>query len=500
MPRLTIESGPAKGRSFELTGEPQSIGREGQIQILDTAASRKHAEVFAVGENYFVRDLDSRNGTFVNDAKITGRTRLQIGDRVRIGSSLLVFGQRPDADQGVQFVQDQAPNRTVEIRLGQKAELVADATGPPKTSQTMTRLFTLYEVARVLGRENTLQGVAEKVLDAAMTAVQPTYCYIFIRDGNTGNLSPKAWRDPHRLKRREISRSIVTRAMKHRHSIMTADAAADERFDMSESVVLGGIRSVICAPLIARDHINGVMYLGRDGDPGSFNDADLELATAVAFQAGIALENVAIHEERLTETAALIKTLVGGMDLRTPAQRGHSERVAAYAASVAERLGLSEQESQDATLAALLHDIGKCPIDENVRLAVSSAIGVNVPEEYCHAHLGVKMIEGIPGLSTVIPGIEYHHERLDGFGGPAGLSGEEIPLIARIVAVANRFDHFASDPVNAAGQTLPLKEALEALEQPGEGLDDAITHALVEAHKTGDGVPLPRLVLQDFLG
>jgi hypothetical protein len=498
MPRLTIESGPAEGRSFELTRDRQSIGREGEIQVLDTAASRQHAEVFTVGDDYFVRDLDSRNGTFVNGVKIDERAPLHAGDRIRIGSSLLVFGERSDAGQGVRFVQDKAPNQTVEIRLGQTAELVGErgAAG----SETMERLFTLYEVARLLGRENTLQGVAEKVLDAAMTAVRPTYCYIFIRDENTGNLSPKAWRDPHRLKRREISRSIVTRAMKHRHSIMTADAASDERFDMSDSVVLGGIRSVICAPLIARDRINGVMYLGRDGDPGPFNDADLELATAVAFQAGIALENVVTHEERRTETAALVKTLVGGMDLRMPERRGHGERVSAYAAAIAERLGLSDQESQDAALAALLHDIGKCPIDENVRLAVSSALGVNVPEEYCHAYLGVKMVEGLPGLASVTPGIEYHHERLDGFGGPAGLSGEEIPLIARIVSVANRFDHFASDPVGASGQPLPLKEALEALEQPGEGLDDTITHALVEAHKTGDGVQLPRLVLQDFLG
>jgi HD-GYP domain-containing protein (c-di-GMP phosphodiesterase class II)/pSer/pThr/pTyr-binding forkhead associated (FHA) protein len=498
MPVLTIETGPAKGRTFELAGKTQSIGRSGDIQILDTAASRKHAEIFKLGEMRFIRDLDSRNGTYVNEVRISKETPLRVGDRIRIGSSLLVFGKEPDEGERVEFVQDSGiAESTVEIKLGEQAARVVSGNEPAKTESTMGRLFTMYEVARTLGRETSLQGVVDKVLDFAMNAVQPTYCYIFIRDESTGNLSPKAWRDPQRLQRREISRSIVMRAMRMRHSIMTADAATDERFDQSESVVIGEIRSVICAPLVARDRINGVMYMGRDSAAEPFDDADLELATAIAFQSGIALENLAIHDERQTELMALVKMSAGAMDLRTPELRGHNERTAAYAAAVADKLGLSKEESDDVMLAALLHDVGKAPIDENIRLAVGAALGQSVQEEFCHAFLGARMLEELPGLARIIPGVKYHHERLDGFGGHEGLSGEAIPLIARIVAVANRFDHFASDPVRD-GQPMPLNEALEAVEQPGEGLDDAITHALVEAQRTGGGIQLPKLVLQEF--
>ncbi|MFW6158637.1 MAG: HD domain-containing phosphohydrolase [Planctomycetota bacterium] len=494
MPVLTIKTGPAEGRSFELTGEPQTIGRKGDVQVLDTAVSRKHAEVFELGGVFLIRDLDSRNGTFVNDQRITEETALHPGDRIRLGAAVLEYQAESAADQAVEFVRDQETASTVEIKLGDQA---AQVVGEGREASTAGRLLAIYEVARVVGRENTVQGVAEKVLDQAMAAVGPTYCYIFIRNEVSGNLEPKAWRDPAHGKRREISHSIVTRAMRRRHSILTADAASDSRFDQSDSVVIGEIRSVICAPLIARDRINGVLYMGRDASAEPFTDEDLELATAIAFQTGIALENIATHAESQTEMMALVKTLTGAMDLRSPPRRGHGERVAAYAVAIADRLRLSDDDCNDAHAAALLHDIGKVPISENTRLAVSSTIGQNVPEEYCHAFLGAKMLADLPALAPVRPGIQYHHERLDGLGGPWGLAGEDIPLIARIVGVANRFDHLAVDPVRN-GQPMPISEALETIEQPGEGLDDAITHALVQAQTTGSGIELPRLVLQDF--
>ena len=499
MTNLIIQSGPAKGRSFKLTGEPQSLGREGDIQILDTAASRKHAEIFLLGDMHFIRDLDSRNGTFVNKAKIAKETPLRVGDHIQIGSSLLLFEQATPGEHAVEFVQDEADGGggTIEIKLGDKAAQMVAGEEAAGDESAMGRLFTMYEVARLLGRETTLPGVVDKVLGLAMSASKPSYCYIFIRDEASGNLRPAVWRDPMQLKRRQISKSIVMRAMQLRHSILTADAAADARFSESDSVIDGHVSSVLCAPLIARNHINGVIYMGRDDESNPFTNDDLALVTGIAFQTGIALENVATHSERRTETMLLVKTLVGAMDLRMPDQRGHSERVGAYAAAIADRLHLADEECEDVLLAALLHDIGRAPTTEATRLAVGATLGQSVQEKFCHAYLGAEALRDMPAFADVIPGVKYHHERLDGFGGPEGLSGEDIPLIARIVAVADRFDHLASDPLEH-GQPYPMSEALEAIEQPGEGLDDAITHALVEAQTTGSGIQLPKLVLQEF--
>jgi len=498
MPDLIIQSGPGKGRSFKLTGEPQSIGRDADIQILDTAASRKHAEIFTLGDMLFIRDLDSRNGTFVNDAKIAKETPLRIGDRIRIGASLLVFSETAEGEHAVEFVQDDGPvSSTVEIKLGETAAKVVGGTETATDKSALGRLFTMYEVARTLGSEITFQGVVDKVLDLAMASAKPTYCYIFIRDEASGNLKPQVWRDPMQLKRRQVSKSIVMRAMQLRHSILTADAAADTRFSQSDSVVMGEVRSVICAPLVARDRINGVIYMGRDTVSNPFTDDDLALVTGIAFQTGIALENVATRSERRTELLSLVKTMVGAMDLRIPEQRGHGERVGAYAAAIADRLRLTNEEAEDVFMAALLHDVGKVHITESIRLAVGAAVGQSVPGQFCHAYLGAKALEEMPALANVIAGVKYHHERLDGFGGPEGLAGENVPLIARIIAVANRFDHLATDLLGH-GQPLPISEALDAIEQPGEGLDETVTHALVEAQTTGSGIQLPKLVLQEY--
>lgn len=501
MANLTMRSGRTKEKTFALPDRPQSLGRDGDIQIIDTSASRKHAEIFKLGEMFLIKDLHSRNGTFVNETKISEETPLHTGDRIRIGSSMFIFEGDTTVEHAVEFIQDEAPAAsasTVEIRLGDRAARVVTGTDKARTGSTMSRLFTMYEAARVLGRESSVQGTLDKVLDLAMESVKPAYCYIFSLEEASDNLEPRAWRDPARRKQpRQISRSIIMRAMRHRHSILTANAAADSRFNESESVVIGGIRSVLCAPLIARDHINGVLYMGRDGAADTFEDADLELTTAIAFQAGIALENAATQNERRTEIVGLVRMLVGAMDLRVPELRGHSERVAAYASAIADELGLPARESEQVLLTALLHDAGKMKITENTHLAVGAALGRSVPDEYCHTYLGAKLVEELPALAAAIPGIRHHHERLDGFGGPEGLSGESIPLLARIVAVANRFDHLVTDPT-LTGRPLPMSEALESIEQPGEGLDDTVTHALVRAQTTGSGVQLPKIVLQEF--
>ncbi len=522
MPSLKIQTGPARGRKFALIGQPQSIGRDGDIQILDTAASRRHAEVFQLDKTFFLRDLDSRNGTFLNDLKIEKETPLHPGDVIHIGSTLLVFEQKSAGGHGVEFVHDSGTaTGTVEIGIS-KETVIGDGADKAKVSPAMARLFAMYQAALSFGCESSVQGVTDKVLDIAMAAVKPIYCYIFVLDETGKNLVPKAWRDPLRSKRRQISRAIVMRALQHGHSILTPDAATDIRFNQNESVVIGGIRSVLCAPLVARDRVTGVLYMGRDAvskplittaqpektgwfrphsDRGSvskpFTQADLELATAIAFQAGIALENVGTQIERRTETVTIVKRLVGAMDLRAPEQRGHGERVGAYATAIADHLKLAAEEMEEVLLAALLHDAGKIHMTDNTLLAVIAALGQNVKPQYCHAILGAELIADLPNLAHVIPGIKYHHERLDGFGGPEGLSGEAVPLIARIVSVANRFDHLASDPL-PTGRPMPISEAIETIEQPGEGLDDAVVHALVEAQKSGTGIQLPKLVLQEF--
>ena len=141
----------------------------------------------------------------------------------------------------------------------------------------------------------------------------------------------------------------------------------------------------------------------------------------------------------------IIRALTAAIDAKDSTTSGHSERVARIAVRLAEELTMPPHKRSDLYLAGLLHDIGKIGIDDNVL----KKRGPLTPEEYriiqAHVEIGVTILKDLKKLSHILPGVRHHHESLDGTGYPDHLSGEEIPLEARILAVADSFDAMSSD-------------------------------------------------------
>jgi HD-GYP domain-containing protein (c-di-GMP phosphodiesterase class II) len=141
----------------------------------------------------------------------------------------------------------------------------------------------------------------------------------------------------------------------------------------------------------------------------------------------------------------VIRGLTAAIDAKDPYTSGHSERVARIAARLAEGLGLSASERSDLYLTGLLHDVGKIGIDDNVL----KKKGPLTPDEYrqiqAHVEIGVTILKDLKKLSHILPGVRHHHEYVNGKGYPDGLTGNEIPFEARILAVADAFDAMSSD-------------------------------------------------------
>ena len=141
----------------------------------------------------------------------------------------------------------------------------------------------------------------------------------------------------------------------------------------------------------------------------------------------------------------IIRALTAAIDAKDPYTSGHSERVARIAVRLAEELGMPPQKRSNLYLAGLLHDIGKIGVDD----LVLKKCGPLTPEEYrkiqSHVEIGVTILQDLKKLHHILPGVRHHHESLDGSGYPDHLSGEEIPLEARILAVADSFDAMSSD-------------------------------------------------------
>ena len=143
------------------------------------------------------------------------------------------------------------------------------------------------------------------------------------------------------------------------------------------------------------------------------------------------------HYETLKD---LMRMIAKAVDERTAYLRGHSERVAAYAAAIAWKMGLEDEQVERIRLSALLHDIGCLGVEDYLVMKTTPL----TPEEFeivkAHTVKGAAILRPISMLQDLVPGVELHHESLDGMGYPYGLRGEQIPIMARIVAVADSFD------------------------------------------------------------
>src|SRR5687767_10680769 len=140
-----------------------------------------------------------------------------------------------------------------------------------------------------------------------------------------------------------------------------------------------------------------------------------------------------------------VKGLAAAIDGKDPYTRGHSERVSRFSMAIAQRLGLPDDEIEKIRISALLHDVGKIAIDDNI-LKKPAAL---TDEEYeimkGHPQKGYKIMSQIPAMKEFLPGMYMHHEMVNGMGYPQGLKGDEIPLMGRIVAVADTFDAMTTD-------------------------------------------------------
>lgn len=161
-----------------------------------------------------------------------------------------------------------------------------------------------------------------------------------------------------------------------------------------------------------------------------------------------------------------VRALVSAIDAKDPYTCGHSGRVSEMGAELARDMGLSESEVEVVRMSGLLHDIGKIGVSD----AVLRKPGKLEPEEFDeikkHPELGYNILKGIHQFKPMLPGVRYHHESWDGSGYPAGLAGEEIPLIARLLAVADAFDAMTSTRPYRQGMSI---EKVTAIFKDGRG-------------------------------
>lgn len=199
------------------------------------------------------------------------------------------------------------------------------------------------------------------------------------------------------------------------------------------------LNSIICTPILAKGKAIGIMLLGND-KAYEYTASDLKIINSLAYQAGIAIEGTKLYEQLRENFFDTIQILVGIIEMRENSKTEHSKRVLNYSLNIAREMGMSKIDMVKLKLAVMLHDIGNVVLNDEIL----NKRGKYTDDEYeivkKHSEIGAVMLNKIDQLKEIIPSIKAHHEWYDGTGYPDGLKGEEIPLFARIIAVADAFE------------------------------------------------------------
>jgi adenylate cyclase len=326
----------ASGRQWQFSFLPNvacTIGRapDNTVVLDDPRASRYHAHI-----------NESENGhfTIVDGAVINGQLRrsankvfingephfehqLKNGDRVTIGASTLRFEQ-PIEERTTDVRYDDKPlghtqllisaNDVMSTVLRSKEDVIASAPQRDKVLESLQRkaniLSALYEMSQTLGSVFDLNAIFEKATDIIFrsTPADRVVALLAEQDGSD-NLTPIAMRardnklEAH-ARKLSIGRTITRKVMKDRVALLSQDAASDEQFAGVDSIVSQGVRSTICAPLVAETRVHGALYADRLDPFAAFKPDDLELISAVAAQTAIAVESARAHERLAREEVA----------------------------------------------------------------------------------------------------------------------------------------------------------------------------------------------------
>lgn len=291
------------------------------------------------------------------------------------------------------------------------------------------------------------------VLDQAMETLQAEAgsLWLFTEDGT--ELLPLVARGPKadglkglRLKRNEGLAGQVASSME---PLLISDVGADprwaKRFDDATGFVT---RSLLCVPMINKGKSIGCLQLINKQGGRLFSDRDLYLFMSLAGQSAVVIENSQLYSRLDLLLVSLIRTLSSALDARDPYTRGHSERVSQYSVAIAKGMGLTQEELDSIEKVALLHDIGKIGVRDHVLLQQGPLNDEQWAMMKSHTTIGARILEIIEPRSLVgewFKGALFHQERFDGRGYPQGLAGGDIPLVARIIAVADTLDAMTTD-------------------------------------------------------
>ncbi len=387
MSSFYVIEGPDRGRRYELLpNRVETIGREegATVQLHDTEVSRKHARVIYDNGRYLITDLNSSNGTFLNQIRIT-TAAINSGDKINVGASCLLFTQTPiieQDDSGASSISFELPNedrsqivRTMRHTEEERQFAVQDyqsflSSSLDKVGQAESYLRLVYETATALKSTGTIDDLMEKILDLIFQWINPDRGCIILSEPHTHELQVRCYRVREQgvSEKMAISRTILDYVTSKNEGVLSRNAMNDARFDASASIVHQKVSEAICVPLDGRYGVVGVIYIDTEANNNAlknlshsaeqsrtahFDENHLKMMVAIAHHAAIAIEDIRfysamIQSERLAaigQTVAnlshhiknILQGVSGGSYLIESGLKNHDEKLISKGWGIVER-------------------------------------------------------------------------------------------------------------------------------------------------------------------
>jgi putative nucleotidyltransferase with HDIG domain len=313
----------------------------------------------------------------------------------------------------------------------------------------LQQLRTLMEMSALVSSTLDSREIRKRAIEAATRLVDAETGSLLLVDHKTGDLffevalgdKGDALREIRLPKGQGIAGSVAESGQ----PIIIHDVQSDPRFfKTADEKSFFKTKSMLCVPVMTKERTIGVLEVINKNE-GLFDEEDKEGLCALASQVAVAVENANLYKQLKETFHETAQALAETIEKRDPYTGGHTQRVMRYSVSIGELMGLSGKELEDLKLAAILHDIGKIGVRDDVLLKQARLDDDEFRKMNQHTEYGAEILRHVSQLKDIVPGVRGHHEKYDGSGYPDKLKGDDIPLIARIIAVADTFDAMTTD-------------------------------------------------------
>jgi HD-GYP domain-containing protein (c-di-GMP phosphodiesterase class II) len=348
--------------------------------------------------------------------------------------------------------------------------------------EKVLQLEALNRFSSLLNSSLDTQLIREKALQATCDLLRCETASLFLIDKEKGELYwETALGDTGKELKKSVRLSIDDRSIAgyvamSGETLVINDVYSDPRHN-KKVAAKGSFKSttMICGPLKTKGKVIGVLQAinkmatipakpSRHTWP-DFQEEDRQLLETLSHQVAIAIENASLYTEIKKIFFGTVEALAEAIEKKDHYTGGHTKRVVHYTMCIAKYLNLTPEELERMKLGAILHDVGKIGIEDSILKKPSALDPAEWKVMQTHPELGYDIMGRVEGLQDIIGGMRYHHERWDGKGYPLGMKGEEIPLMARVIAVADTYDAMVS--------TRPYRKGLD----PKLAYDEIVKHS-----------------------